>query len=57
MWSPVPAINATLNGNLLGTIRVSNHFIQSWGNFMVSCNVYLAGFYVVYAEYMVGAAG
>ena len=27
-WSPVPAVNTTLNGNLLGTIRVSYWVFQ-----------------------------
>jgi len=33
MWSPTPAVNASLNGNLLGTIRVSYCFLQSLGLF------------------------
>ena len=32
-WSPTPAVNASLNGNLLGTIRVSYCFLQSLGLF------------------------
>lgn len=35
-WTPVPAAQETLNGNLMGTIRVSSKIIELLSNYTLS---------------------